>query len=298
MKVAISGGTGFIGNYLCKELEMNNIEPVILSREENECSKYKTIKTDYTYKDLLSKITDIDAFVHLAFKRGSHGRIEEFHGNEIMAQTIFDVCRDLKIKNVVNASTISVYSKQEELPWYENSTIQPELMYGISKFTNECIGNIYSKNYDINIKNLRIAHVYGFNEKNNYMINKFMRLAYKGNILELNNPAQAKREFVYAKDVARAIHLALLFEDSGTFNIGSGDFLTNEDVANSINKIFGNNNEIRVNNPNQKETICESYMNITKAASVLGYSPIYSFEDALVEIYSQMKELKDVPELY
>ncbi|MGX7025488.1 NAD-dependent epimerase/dehydratase family protein [Vagococcus hydrophili] len=298
MRVAISGGSGFIGQYLCKELLNCGMEPVILSRRENKYKNIETIKTDYTYSDLIYKLKNIDSFVHLASKRGNQGRIEEFHSNEVMTQTIFEVCKELKIDNIVNASTISVYSKQDELPWNECSTVDPELMYGVSKFSNECIANIYSKKHGMNIKNLRIAHVFGFNEKNNYMINKFMRLAYNKKQLLLNTPSISKREFIYVKDVARAIQKALLLESSGTYNIGSSIRLTNEEVANKINSVFKNENEVSVLNKEGSEGISASYMDNSKAIETLMYSSEYSFEDALKEIFTEMKELPNVPDLY
>lgn len=298
MKVAISGGSGFIGQYLCDELVNCSFEPIILTRTKKDNSKYKEIETDYSISDLLVKMRGIDAVVHLASKRGSQGQIEEFHENEILTQKIFDVCAELSIKNIVNASTISVYGTLSELPWNESDTINPSLMYGVSKFTNECIANIYAQQKDLSIKNLRIAHVFGFNEKNNYMINKFMRLAYNKKELVIDAPATAKREFIYAKDVARAIRMALNYDSPGTFNIGSKINITNEEVATTINEVFENKNNFVIKNPRGKELISESYMSTEYTKRILGFESKYSFEDALEEIYFQMKELKDVPELY
>lgn len=298
MRVAITGGSGFIGQYLCQELFESGLTPVILTRKSSGNEKYEVIETNYTFEDLENKLTRIDSLVHLASKRGSQGKILEFHENEVLTQTIFDVCSKLNIKNIVNASTISVYSDQTELPWNENSSIKPDLMYGISKFTNECIANVYSEKYQLNIKNLRIAHVFGFNEKNNYMINKFMRQAYNKKMLQLNVPGEAKREFIYAKDVAKAIKLALHHPKSGTFNIGTGYALTNEEVALSINEVFQNFGMLEILDVSGKEDIKSSYMTSQEALKVLDFTPSYSIEEALEEIYKQMEELEHVPELY
>lgn len=298
MKVAITGGTGFIGQYVINEFLNHDIEPVVLTRQKSEKEASNLISTDYTYEDLLIKLNDVDAVVHLASKRGSQGKIEEFHENEILTQVLFDACRDLGIKNIVNASTISVYGVPSELPWSENATIMPELMYGASKFQNECIANIYSKKYKMAIKNLRIAHVFGFNEKNNYMINKFMRQAFNKKKLVIDSPASAKREFIYAKDVARAVRLALNYEESGTFNIGSGIALTNEEVAEKINNIFMNQDNFLISNINSIERISESYMTSEKATKSFNYISAFDFEEAISEIYMQMKELEYVPEFY
>src|SRR5699024_4529954 len=146
---------------------------------------------------------------------------------------------ELDITNIVYASTISVYSNTDLLPWTEKQIPAPYLMYGVSKLTNEHIGNIYSTKRNMYIKNLRLAHLFGFNEKNNYMINRFFRQAFHREQLVLNAKSVAKREFLYAKDSAKAILCALKQKSiSGTFNIGSGEALTNYEVANKINKVF------------------------------------------------------------
>lgn len=301
MKIAITGGTGFLGRYVVEAIKNKSFTPIILSRgiSDNIDIEQEIRITDYTKEDLIEKISDIDAVVHLAAKRGSQGKISEFHDNETLTQNLYEACAHLTIKNIVYASTISVYSNQHSLPWNEEELPKPYLMYGISKLTNEHIGNIYSSNRGLHIKNLRFAHLFGFNEKNNYMINRFMRQAYHREQLVIHAKSVAKREFLYAKDAANAVICALKQKDvSGTFNIGSGEALTNYEVAKNINEVFGNKDNILVKDPNAEEGINSSYMDSSKAKEVLNFTPIYTFKTSLSEIYSLMEELDDVPLWY
>lgn len=301
MKVAITGGSGFLGNYVAKNLKTENHSPIILSRREifNSEREYESRVTDYSKIDLIEKLFDIDAVVHLAAKRGSQGRISEFHDNEILTQNLYDACFELDITNVVYASTISVYSNEDLLPWTEKQIPAPELMYGVSKIANEYIGNIYSRKKGMNIKNLRFAHLYGFNEKNNYMINRFFRQAFHREQLVLNAKSIAKREFLYAGDAAKAVVFALKQSStSGTFNIGSGEALTNYEVADKINTVFGNADNLLVKDPDANEGIHSSYMDSIKAKKMLNFSPDYTFSTALSEIYTLMREVDDVPLWY
>lgn len=301
MRIAITGGSGFLGNYVMKLLIRENHNPIILTRQDNKNNNddYEYIVTDYSKSDLLDKLSNIDAIVHLAARRGSQGLISEFHDNEILTQNLYETCYERNIKNIVYASSISVYSDEKSLPWTEEVLPSPALMYGISKMVNEHIGNMYSAKKNLNIKNLRFAHLYGFNEKNNYMINRFFRQAFHGEQLVLHNKSVARREFLYAKDAAKAILCALeQYDLSGTFNIGSGEALTNFDVAYEVNKVFKNQGNLRVINQDGKENIDSSYMDSNKAKKVLGFTTDYNFSDALHEIYSLMKELDDVPILY
>ncbi|WP_455537643.1 NAD-dependent epimerase/dehydratase family protein [Terrisporobacter sp.] len=301
MKIAVLGGTGFLGGYVVDKLKKENNIPVVLTRREiNETfEKCQYRMTDYTKEDLIDKLSDIDAVVHLAAKRASTGNISEFHDNETLTQNLYDACVELNIKNIVYASTISVYSDEACLPWNEDNLPCPKLMYGVSKITCEYIGNIYSSKKGLNIKNLRFAHLYGFNEKNNYMINRFFRQAFNKQQLVIENKSISKREFLYAKDAAKAIYYALKKKDiAGTFNIGSGAALTNYEVANMINNNFNNKDNIIIKNPNVKENIEPSYMDSSKAKLELGFEADYAFEKAVGEIYELMKGLEDVPLFY
>lgn len=301
MKIAITGGSGFLGKYVVDGILREDNIPIIFSRRKIDSLEngieYRV--TDYSKSDLMVKLSDIDAVVHLAAKRGSQGRIAEFHDNEILTQDLYDACIKRDIKNIVYASTISVYSDEELLPWKETQLPAPELMYGVSKLANEYIGNMYSKKKGLSIINLRFAHLYGFNEQNNYMINRFLRQAFHREQLVINTKSVAKREFLYAKDAAKAVVCALKQSSiSGTFNIGSGEALTNYEVADKINEVFGNNGNLLVKNPNAVEEIRPSYMDSSKAEEVLMFSPDYTFSAALSEIYTLMRGLDDVPLWY
>ncbi|WP_010677046.1 NAD-dependent epimerase/dehydratase family protein [Bacillus timonensis] len=301
MIVAITGGTGFLGKYVVDCLKKENYNPVILSRNEivNIEIDCEVRFTDYSKANLLENLSDIDAVVHLAAKRGSQGKISEFHDNELLTQNLYDACFELGITNIVYASTISVYSDESILPWTEKQIPAPELMYGVSKLTNENIGNIYSRKKEMCIKNLRFAHLYGFNEKNNYMINRFFRQAFHKEQLILNAKSVAKREFLYAKDAAKAVVYALKKSSiSGTFNIGSGEALTNYEVAATINEVFENTNNLLVKDPNADEGIYSSVMDSNLAEKVLSFSPEYTFSEAVAEIYILMRGLDDVPLWY
>ncbi|GAA0708688.1 SDR family oxidoreductase [Paraclostridium ghonii] len=299
MKVAILGGTGFLGKYLIEYLKKEQYIPIVFTRNELDENLCECRKTDYSKGDLIEKLSDIKAVVHLAAKRGSQGLISEFHDNEVLTQNVYEVCSLVGISNIVYASSISVYSDKSCLPWSEKDIPNPKLMYGVSKVACEHIGEIYSNKKGLYIKNLRFAHLYGFNEKNNYMINIFFRRAFNKETLAIDTKSYAKREFLYAKDAAKSIICALNKRKiSGIFNIGSEEAHTNFEVATIINSIFKNEDNLIIKRPQEDEKIEPSYMKSIKAEYELGFKPDYTFKQAVEEIYLKMKELDNVPLLY
>ncbi len=301
MKIAITGGSGFLGGYVVEILKNSNYTPIIFSRKKLNGQELKCELriTDYSEDSLIDQLSGINAVVHLAAKRGSQEKIHEFHNNELLTQNLYEACYKLGITNIVYASTISVYSNEKLLPWSEKQLPAPNSMYGVSKLANEHIGNIYSAKKGLFIKNLRLAHLFGFKEKNNYMINRFMRQAFHHEQLVINGKSVAKREFLYAKDAAKAIVCALKKQEiSGTFNVGSGEAFTNYEVAEIINVVFKNKGNLLVKNPEVDEGIYSSYMDNSKSKKVLMFSPDYTFFSALTEIYTLMRGLDDVPLWY
>lgn len=139
----------------------------------------------------------------------------------------------------------------------------------------------------LKVKNLRFAHLYGANENNNYMINKFFRQAYRHEQIVVDSVGLARREMMYAKDAAYAIIMALQHRDiSGTYNAGSGEALTNEEIANTICAEMSP--ELHVSVGEGVETIKSSYMDNSKIYMDLGYKARYTLKSATPEIYRDM----------
>ena len=252
------------------------------SKVENIDCEYR--QTDYSIESLNYILKDIDAVVHLAAMRGTDFNITIYHQNEIITENLYQSCIDLEIRNIVFASSVSVYSDITKIPWVETQIPSPKTLYGVSKIACEYIGDIYHRKYGLNIKSLRIAQVLGEGERKGFMMNTFIDNAFENKTLKVIGKSIAKREFVYVKDVARAIIMALSKpEIHGTFNIGSGEAYTNLQIAQIVNECFDNEGNLEYYDYID-EGIESSLMDSSKAKNVLGYSPKYSFKEALNEI--------------
>lgn len=211
--------------------------------------------------------------------------------NITLTQNIFEAARNNNIKNIVYASTISVYKGGNHI-YTETDKAEPMTMYGISKYMGELLGNYYNENITC-ISKVCAWLIFLDSMKNNYMINLFMRKAFNHETLEVLCQSKAKREMIYAKDAAAGIRKAVEAKEiSGTFNIGGQAALTNLEIAKIINRVMKNNN-LKVGI--EKESIISSYMSSRKADIKLKYQPQYSFEQAIEEIYKEMQKLKTVP---
>lgn len=290
MKIAITGANGFLAGYLVKDLIENGHQVVLLSRDKGEKFGVEYIVTDYSEESLENVLIGVDCIAHLASCRKVFDNLACYSDLISLTNDLYNVAIKKGIKNIVYTSSVSVYSG-ESLPYAEKQEPLPSNMYGLYKWTCEKIGDMMNYNSDMRIKNLRLAHLYGANENNNYMINRFFRQAFAHEQMMVHCISIARREMMYTKDAARAIRLALEHEDvSGTFNIGSGEALTNEEIARTICSVMSPEMSVAIGE--DKETISSSFMNSEKAEKEIGFSAKYSLKDAAVEILEQMKMIR------
>ncbi len=290
MKVAVTGANGFFAGYLIKKLLEDHNEVILLSRSSGEAYNISYSITDYSYKSLFEKLDGADAVVHLASPRAVFKNFCEYASAVEMTENLYSVANDRRINNIVYASSISVYSG-ESLPYRETDVPEPSNYYGLYKLICENIGSIYNERCGLFIKNLRLAHLYGANEKNNFMINVFLRSAFEHRPITVFGQGEARREMLYAKDAANAVLRALRRTNvRGTFNIGSNEYLTNSEIAEIICDTFSP--ELSVTHGNEKDNTASSYMSINKAADILDFVPQYTLKTALEEIRRDMSAVR------
>ncbi len=280
MKVVVTGASGFIGQELMKSLSISNHNIIALSR--NQGNKRYT-NNDYSVDNLTDILKDVDVVIHLAAKRGENSLAgyECFRENESLTENILKSMVNCKVPRIIYLSSISVYSDPQLLPWSEDQIVSPCNFYGLSKLTCEYLCNLYASE---GIKSVifRCAHVLGLEDRG-YMVSKFLNLAAKKGTLCVNGKSIAKREFIYVKDVVRAIIWAMDNpEIEGVFNLGTDCAYTNLEVAQTINAVFQNEGNLKYQD-DLSEGIKDSYMTSEKLRRH-GFSTIYDLKTGIVDI--------------
>jgi len=186
--IFITGAAGFIGFHLCKKLlnqginvigidNLNDYYDVELKKKRlenlNEISlknkNWKFIKADLINKDII-----LDIFkeynpikvVNLAAQAGVRYSLENpsayINSNILGFANILEGCKLSKVKNLLYASSSSVYGGNTKVPFSENDPVDhPVSLYAATKRSNELMAHSYSNLYGLSCTGLRFFTVYG-----------------------------------------------------------------------------------------------------------------------------------------
>lgn len=238
MKILVTGCAGFIGYHLSKKLSLkndtifgidnlNDYYDVDLKKTRLNNLKAKNFffsKIDITdYKKLKNffKKNQFDIVYHLAAQAGVRYSIyspETYFDNNLKGFfNLLECCREYKIKNLIFASTSSVYGKQKKFPLKEKfSTDKPLSFYAATKKCNEIMAYSYSEIYKLKCTALRFFTVFGPLGRPDMALYKFSKSILQNKNLELYNMGNHTRDFTFIDDV---IHYLEKFKNKKQKNV-------------------------------------------------------------------------------
>jgi len=277
MRIALIGGSGFIGGWLvrCGRPEDRFI---IVDRvaPPNDIAG----RVEFRPADLLGRVSDeelagVEGVVLLAARRPPARwypeAAEDYLANIRIAANALEACRRRDITNVVFTSTISVYGRGNRVPFDEAEPARPNGYYGLSKVAVEQLADCLSREQGLAVKCLRLAHLVGAGERESFMLMRFARRAMNREPLLVYGRGEGRREYVYVKDVADAVFTALAARDAaGVYNIGTGVSTSHRELAEAVTRAFDSPEPVRFA-PDKPEDTTVDGMNVTRAATGLNW---------------------------
>jgi len=296
MNLVVTGASGIIGDaFINLYSDAHNIVALTRSVQPGLDTRVSWVETSYTFDSLCDILSGKDAIVHMAGTRLPSLKQDSFNhylDNITISDNIFKACVNTGVKNVVCASSRSVYSDANELPWREAEAAIPASFYGASKLAMEAIASIYSKKHGLNVKCLRIAQILSADEQKGYLLRTLFDRAKTNETQTIYGAGKGKREYIYVKDAARSFMCALQSnEKSGVYNIGAGNTVSISELAEIINRVFGNLSSINYL-ADKPEDLSESLMDCSKAEREFGFKVGYSMESAIEDIFGDWSNNK------
>lgn len=312
MKCLVTGGAGFIGSHLVDRLVNDGHEVVVIDnfstgKEENLSSHLAnnqiTIYRQSICDNLDSVFTDahFDAVFHLAalprVQFSIQSPIETHESNVNGTLNLLDTCRRHGVKRFVFSSSSSVYGDQDKLPLIETMTPNPMSPYALHKLIGEYYCNMFFKLYNIETISLRYFNVYGSKRQSpegDYacLIPKFIVYFNDGKTPTINGDGEQTRDATYVGDVVEANVLAATTIDARcfgeAFNIGAGVSLSVNEMTAAIKELTKSAIQ-PIHGPAVIEPR-DTRADITKSASLLGWTPRMKFEDGLKKMVESINE--------
>jgi len=313
MRVAVTGGAGYIGSTLVvKLLERGD---AVVSIDDQSIGDYSFLKqhelgkkTDCVVGDirdlelLVEKWEGCDAVAHLAALPGLV-RCNE-HPEEAVSVNVYgtyrvmEAARRLDVGRVVFCSSASTYGVPVEMPVTEDHLQRPLNLYGVTKVAGEQIVNMYWDNYGIETVNLRFGNIYGVGVFTRWgtVIPKFVNQGMSGESLTVYGDGEYSRDFVHVQDISEAMMLSLTKEGIGgeTFNVG-GETLTINRIADIVKEEIASETggiaEAVNTAPRHGETKKFSY-DLTKIRDVLGFQNRWTVREGvrqLIKYWAQQR---------
>jgi UDP-glucose 4-epimerase len=193
--------------------------------------------------------------------------------------------RDNGVKKVIYASSSSVYGDAPTLPKRENMPPNPQSPYAVTKLAGEYYCRVFQEVYELPTACLRYFNVYGPRQDPNSqyaaVIPKFISRASESKSPIIFGDGEQTRDFTFIKDVVEANILAAESNASGIFNIGRGESISINSLAELIIGLVGNNVEPIYEDPRPGD-IRHSLADISRARA-FDYKPKWTLEEGLRE---------------
>lgn len=302
-KVLVTGGCGFVGSEVVKQLLEKDYEVVIADNFSNSDSLkgspfVKIIDLDLTRSEGISGLfDDIDYCIHLAASVGgikymTSQQAEILYNDILIDANVIKEASLAKVK-IVYASTVIVYDQSEELPFREEQRIRPpKSNYGFSKYVGERLCQVFGKDLGLKFSIARISNVYGINknnidEKKLHVIPDLIRKISKDKTLKLINGGKQERTFVHVSDVVAALIVMMENEEANgeIFNIASNDKYQILNLAKIIWSLLKNNEEFIYENVELKDdSFIKNFADASKINRVLKWKVKKTLKQTLPEM--------------
>ena len=231
--VLVTGGNGFLGKFVLKELELKKTKKILAPT-----SKELDLRDNENCKKI---VKNVDVIIHLAGNVGGIGKMREkpgdiFYDNIMMGTQLIHQAKEEGVEKFVGLGTVCSYPKISSMPFLEDSLWEgyPEetnAAYGLSKKMMLVQADAYRQQFGLNSTILFPTNLYGptdnFEHTTSHVIPAIILKVYnalreKSNKIILWGDGSPSRDFLYVEDAAKGVVLATeRYDNALPVNLGS-----------------------------------------------------------------------------
>jgi len=243
----------------------------------------------------------IDKIIHTAGLIGGKVAQPVYNGMQINVMGTINVAEAVRltgVKRLIQISTMGVYDRrlEGETPLDESFYRGPGEAYGNSKVAKELMVEAYQKLFGFELIIVRLANVYGVGHfaggsGGGEMVQNLLQTGIKGGVVKINQEQARDFEYIYYKDLGRALDKAAMVSLSApaVLNIGTGVVIKFDDLIATAEKLLP---KLAVEIiPGTKPRSSKQPMAIAKAKQLLGWEAEYNLEAGFTDYIKGLTEL-------
>ncbi len=298
-KFLVTGGAGFIGSNICKELISQGcfvrvVDNLLTGKKSNLASiidEIDFIQADMGDAEVAQSATkDIDVVLHQGALASVPRSVDDpaaTHRHCVDATfTLLLAARDAGIKRFVYAASSSAYGDTPTLPKVETMTPMPLSPYAVAKLVGEYYCSVFYQVFGLETISLRYFNVFGPKQdpSSQYAaaIPAFVTAILKDEPPTIYGDGEQSRDFTYIDNVVQANLLAARAEHTAgeVINIACGEAVTVNAIIDIINELVGKNIKPIYTDPRPGD-VKHSLADITLAQKLIGYKTKVPFKQGL-----------------
>ena len=307
-RVMVTGGAGFLGSHLCKDLLKDNkdvlcVDNFYTGRKTNIAHLMNNPYFELLRHDITFPLyVEVDEIYNLACPASPvHYQFDPVQTTKVNVHgsiNMLGLAKRLKAK-ILQASTSEVYGDPEVHPQNEDylgyvNCVGPRSCYDEGKRCAETLFMDYYRQHKLRIKIVRIFNTYGPNMLPNdgRVVSNFIVQALKNEEITMYGDGTQTRSFCYVSDMTEGIIKMMNSSDDfiGPVNLGNPNEISMVQLAEVIKRLTGSKSRI-IHKELPQDDPARRRPDITKAKKYLGWEPKVCLEDGLKETIAYFKKL-------
>lgn len=304
MKALVTGAAGFIGSNLIEDLVDDGYDVIAVDNFDVGRSRdiFDNPSVSLLEKDIRSltarEMKTVDTVFHLAALANPRTCRDDFSSAfSVNVEGTFNVLSKAEIANVNTAVLMSsavVYGEPDSLPINESDNLRGASEYASTKRMCEVLAETFNNERGLRTIIARPFNTYGPGQNSDYLIPTLIEQALEEGRIEVWS-TKPQKDFVYIDDTTSALKELAESEDFGrqTFNIGTGNSYSVEEVANMIQGCVSHDVDV-VDLDKDVNTINHLKADNTRLRSFTGWEPEYPIQVGLKETVESYLEDEQV----
>ncbi len=300
MQCLVTGGAGFIGSELVRQLVERKVKVTVIDNLVN--GKVENLqglpqelmafcRVDIRdYERVAQYMEQVDVVFHLAclgVRHSIHSPMENHEVNATATLQLLAMARHLGVKRFVYVSTSEVYGTARWVPMSEEHPTYPHTVYGASKLAGECYARAYFETYRYPTVIVRPFNTYGprchHEGDSGEVIPKFLLRCLAQRPMVIFGDGRQTRDFTFVSDTARGILSAGVADEAvgQTINLGSGHEISIKNLALKVAQMLGQDPPQIVHQDPRPGDVLRLCADTSKAKKLLRFEPRVHLEDGL-----------------